>query len=108
MAFETQVARRHVMRQVFFFLLVLAATPVAAQISIRPTDPPLVTAVNERWFQLGEPVQFAGDLYYPAGAVVFFNGNIMVRTGHYNGIPLYTDTTVEPYSIILVPISGGL
>jgi hypothetical protein len=32
----------------------------------------------------------------------------MVRSGHYNGVPLYTDTTVEPFSIVLVPISRGL
>lgn len=89
-------------------LLVVFAVPAAAQIQSRPTDPPLVTAINESWYQLREPVQFAGELYYPAGAAVFFNGNVMVRTGHYNGIPLYADTTVEPYSIVLVPVSRGL
>ena len=67
-----------------------------------------MTAANESWYQLREPVQFAGDLYYPAGATVFFNGNHMVRTGHYNGVPLYADTTVEPYSVVLVPVSRGL
>jgi hypothetical protein len=74
----------------------------------RPTDPPLVTAANESWYILGEPVQFAGDLYTLTGPPVFFNGNTMVRSGHYNGIPLYTDTTVEPFSVVLVPISRGL
>jgi hypothetical protein len=39
---------------------------------------------------------------------VFFNGNTMVRSGHYNGVPLYTDTTVEPFSVVLVPISRGM
>jgi len=32
----------------------------------------------------------------------------MVRTGHYNGVPLYADTTVEPYSVVLVPVTRGL
>ena len=89
-------------------LLVVLAAPAAAQIQSRPTDPPLVTAINESWYQLREPVQFAGELYYPAGPAVFFNGNIMVRTGHYNGVPLYADTTVEPFSIVFVPLSRGL
>ena len=89
-------------------LLLLAAAPVAAQIQSRPTEPPIVTAVNESWYQLREPIQFAGDVYYPAGPTVFFNGNIMVRTGHYNGVPLYADTTLEPYSMVLVPISRGV
>jgi hypothetical protein len=74
----------------------------------RPTDPPLVTAANESWYVLREPVQFAGDLYYPAGPAVFFTGNTMVRSGHYNGVPLYMDATVEPFTVVLVPISRGL
>lgn len=96
------------MRVFSVLLAMLVAVPAAAQIQSRPTDPPLVTAVNESWYRLREPVQFAGDLYYPAGAARFFNGSHMVRTGHYNGVPLYTDTTIEPFSVILVPMSRGL
>ena len=92
----------------FLLLTLIAVTPASAQVQSRPTDPPVVTAENEAWFVNGEPLQFAGDLYYPAGARVFFNGNIMVRSGHYNGVPLYTDTTIEPYSIVYVPIQRGL
>jgi hypothetical protein len=89
-------------------VLVAFESPAWAQLQSRPADPPLVTAANESWYLLREPVQFAGDLYYPAGPAVFFNGNTMVRSGHYNGVPLYTDTTVEPFSILLVPITRGL
>ncbi len=96
------------MHLLIVLLAMLVAAPVFAQVQSRPTDPPLVTAVNESWYQLREPVQFAGELYYPAGATVFFNGNTMVRTGHYNGVPLYADATVEPYSVVLVPIGRGL
>jgi hypothetical protein len=96
------------MRLVIVLLAMLFAIPAAAQIQSRPTDPPLVTAANESWYQLREPVQFAGELYYPAGATLFFNGNTMVRTGHYNGVPLYADATVEPYSVVLVPVGRGL
>jgi len=89
-------------------LTALAASPLAAQVHSRPTDPPLVTAANELWYQLREPIQFAGDLYYRAGPVVFFDGNVMVRAGYYNGVPLYMDATIEPFSIVLVPIRIGL
>src|SRR5262245_58259200 len=92
----------------FLLLTLIAVTPASAQVQSRPTDRPVVTAENEAWFVNGEPLQFAGDLYYPAGARVFFNGNTMVRSGHYNGVPLYTDTTLEPYSIVYVPIQRGL
>src|SRR5438552_7139877 len=89
-------------------LLLLTAAPLAAQIQSRPTDPPIVTAVNESWYQLREPIQYAGDVYYPAGPTVFFNGNTMVRTGNYNGVPLYADTTLEPYNVVFVPVSRGV
>lgn len=98
------------MRGLYVLLLIAsaAATPVLAQVQSRPTDRPLVTAANESWYVNGDAIQFAGDLYFPAGATVFFNGNTMVRSGHYNGVPLYTDTTIEPYSIVYVPIQSGL
>jgi hypothetical protein len=100
------------MRRIFVVILgllvLLSAYPATAQVQSRPTDPPLVTAVNESWYVNGDPIQYAGDLYYRAGATVFFNGNTMVRSGHYNGVPLYANTTVEPYSVVLVPIGRGL
>ena len=99
------------MRRVLSWILLtllLVAAPAAAQIQSRPTDPPIVTATNESWYINGEPIQFAGDLFYQAGADVFFNGNTMVRSGNFNGVPLYTDTTREPYSVIFVPIGRGL
>src|SRR5947208_6298554 len=99
------------MRRVLALLLltlVPAAVPARAQIQYRPTDVPIVTAENESWYVNREPIQFAGDLYYPAGATVFFNGNSMVRSGHFNGVPVYTDTTIEPFSIVYVPLSRGL
>jgi hypothetical protein len=96
------------MRLLLVALALVAAVPAAAQVQSRPTDPPLVTASNESWYQLREPLQFAGELYYPAGATVFFNGNTMVRVGHYNGVPLYADATVEPFSVVLVPVTRGM
>jgi len=88
-------------------LLALAAAPSAAQMLSRPTDSPQVSAATEAWYQLREPIQYAGEFYYPGGAAVFFNRNAMVRTGHYNGVPLYADATRDPYSVVYVPIGGG-
>lgn len=89
------------------FGLMLVTAPAFAQMQTRPTDPPTTTAAGESWYRLREPLTFSGELYYPAGAAVFFNGNVMVRTGHYNGVPLYVDATLEPYSIVYVPIGRG-
>ena len=88
-------------------VLALAVTPAGAQMISRPTDAPTVSAAAESWYLLREPIQYAGEAYYPAGAVIFFNGNTMVRTGHFNGVPLYADATRDPYSVVYVPIGGG-
>jgi hypothetical protein len=88
-------------------LLALAASPAAAQMISRPTDAPTVSAVGQSWYELREPIVYAGEAYYPGGAAVFFNGNQMVRTGHFNGVPVYADATRDPYSVVYVPIGGG-
>jgi len=87
--------------------LLLAATPAFGQMYSRPTESPTADASSQAWFRLREPIQIDGDIYYPAGATVFFNGNVMVRTGHYNGIPVYSDATLEPYSMVFVPAGRG-
>jgi hypothetical protein len=88
---------------------ILTAPPHAAsaQIQWQPTAPPLVTAENTVWFQATDPIDWNGDVYYPVGAVQAFNAYQMVRSGSYRGIPLYIDATLEPYSIVYVPLSGG-
>jgi|SoiMethySBSTD1v2_1073268.scaffolds.fasta_scaffold00099_3 hypothetical protein len=96
------------MKSSVILLVVLLSAPAFAQITNRPTDPPIVTAENESWYRLREPITFAGDFYYPVGATAFFDGDVMVRTGHYNGVPLYADTTLEPYSVVFVPVGRGL
>ena len=56
----------------------------------------------------GEPIVFAGNYYYPAGPAIHFLANEMVPTGSYRGIQLYSRTTIEPYSVVFVPVAGGL
>ena len=89
-------------------VLFCAGATTRAQVNIQPTPAPLVTAANEVWYRTGEPLAFAGSLYYPAGAAIHFLPNEMVRSGFYRGVPLYSRTTIEPYSIIFVPVDGGL
>lgn len=88
--------------------LCMTAASVAAQINYHPTPAPIVTAESEPWYLAGEPVMFAGNIYYPAGPQVHFNANEMVRSGFFHAIPLYTLTTIEPYSKVFVPIDRGL
>jgi hypothetical protein len=55
-----------------------------------------------------EPVIFAGEYYYPAGPAIHFLPNEMVPSGLYRGVPLYSRTTIEPNSIVFIPIAGGM
>src|SRR3982751_4444535 len=96
--------RRLVLSFVFCTLL---SSSAFAQATWQPTPPPLVSAENTSWFQAGEPILWNGDFYFPAGALQGFNQYQMVRGGSYRGIPLYTDATFEPYSVVFLPISGA-
>ncbi len=95
-------------RMLVCFLLSVLLVPSVGNAQVGQTPPPLVTAATADWQILGEPIFHAGSFYYPAGPTVYFDGNTMVRTGMYNGVPLYTDTTVEPYGLVLVPIGGNV
>lgn len=90
-----------------FVFFVLLSVPAQAQVTWQPTAPPLVSAENETWYRAGDAIDWNGAFYFPAGAPEAFNRYQMVRSGSYQGIPLYTDATLEPYSIVFVPIAGG-
>ena len=104
---EVIVMFRNALRQLpLILLLIVPATN--GQLLDRPTPMPTATADNEPWFVDRIPLLFGGNLYFPAGPRVHFNQNEMVRTGIYGSIPLYVRTTLEPRSVIFVPLSGGL
>jgi hypothetical protein len=79
-----------------------------AQMTMQPTARPIVTAENEPWYITGAPITTNGIVYYPVGPVTHFSANEMIRSGHFGGIPLYARPTAEPYSLVYVPIAGGL
>ena len=88
-------------------LALIVGANASAQVISQPTPAPVVTADSEMWYLNGEPVTFAGNTYYPAGAQVSFNSNEMIRSGFHLGVPLYTRTTEEPYSVVYVPLARG-
>jgi hypothetical protein len=91
-------------------LICVVLLPISgnAQVYRFTTPPPPVTAASADWQIEGEPVFYAGTFYYPTGPNVFFDGNVMARTGIFRGVPLYEDTTLQPYSVVLVPIGGAM
>jgi hypothetical protein len=88
--------------------LTLVAHDARAQIMQQPAPPPAVTAANAGWYQRGEPIFYAGAYYYQTGPNVFFDGKVMSRSGAYEGIPLYEDSTIVPFSVVYVPIGGKM
>lgn len=73
-----------------------------------PEPAPQVTAANVDWQIRGEPIFYASNFYWPTGPTVFFDGRVMVRTGQYEGIPLYADPFLQPYSVVYVPIDSNV
>jgi hypothetical protein len=88
-------------------LVILIPCAAGAQSNLQPAPAPVVTAETTSWYRSGEPIEWNSARYYPAGVIQFFNGNQMVRSGTFRGIPLYVDAGLEPNSIVFVPLSGG-
>jgi hypothetical protein len=86
----------------------VALVPSEAQVYQFATPLPRITAASAAWQLSGEPVLFAGDDYHATAERVFFDGNVMVQVGSYKGVPLYVDATIEPYSIVYVPVGSNL
>jgi hypothetical protein len=89
-------------------IAVLWANVGTAQVSMRPTPYPQVTAATATWQLRGDPVFHAGTFYYPAGPTVFFDGNVMMRTDTFQGVPVYEDATQTPFSVVYIPIGGNI
>lgn len=87
--------------------LAASSAPLFAQVTIRPEREPARVAGQEAWYRAGEPVAYRGELFYPAGAQVFFNASVMVLAGEYRGVPVYVDPTIETGSIVYLPIGNG-
>ncbi len=85
-----------------------ASAPAVAQVNVQPTPAPVVTADDRPWFRARDPIVFDGSLYYPTGAQIFFNRFDMIRSGYCDWVPLYIRTTLEPFSVLFVPVAGGL
>ena len=88
---------RRAQRAVVVAVLTLIPGTAMAQTVWQPAPPPTVTAETTSWYLANEPITINGEPYYPSGAIQFFNGFQMVRSGSFNGIPLYIDMMSYQY-----------
>src|SRR5258708_37135040 len=69
------------------------------------TPMPDVTAGAADWQANGEPIVVNGLVYFPTRAFRLFDPGVMQQTGAYERLPVYSDVTLEPYSVISLPIT---
>ena len=91
-------------------LSVGTASPRAGSAQVSPFENPApqVTAASEIWQLNSEPILVNGLVYLPTDARVFFDGHVMVPIGVYEKVPVYADATLEPFSVVYVPVGRNL
>ena len=76
----------------------------SAQVSTFRTPAPEVTAANASWQVNSEPITVGGLIFYPTREYRQFDGQVMTQIGVYEGVPIFADTTMEPWSLVYVPV----
>ena len=78
-----------------------------AQVSQFRTSPPDVSAAGAEWQINSTPIVVGGLSYFATRGYRLFDGQVMSQTGLFEGVPVYSDTTIEPYSELYVPVGSG-
>jgi hypothetical protein len=89
-------------------LPLLLSTTVTAQVYQWRTPPPPVSAQYAEWQFNSEPIIVNSVLYHPTRETRFFDGEIMSQVGVYRSVPVYADVTLEPHSVVYVPVGRNL
>lgn len=99
------------MRGLRLFLFLCAALSMPKMSNAQPyaygTPAPEVTASNADWQARSEPIVVNGLIYFPTRAFRMFDAQVMAQAGVYSGVPVYADVTLEPFSIVYVPLSAS-
>jgi hypothetical protein len=78
-----------------------------AQVFAFHTPAPDVSAAAALWQINSEPIIVGGLTYYATRGFRLFDGQVMAQSGLFEGVPVYADTTIEPYSELYVPLGSG-
>jgi len=66
---------------------------------------PDVTAATAPWQANNEPIVVQGLAYFPTREMRMFDGQVMTQIDVYQGVPIYADTTIEPFTLVYVPLT---
>jgi hypothetical protein len=78
----------------------------SAQVPQRPTAP-TITAASAAWQLDGDQIVVNGLVYYPTRAYRMFSFDVMTQVGVYDHVPVFADVTLEPFSVVYVPVGGA-
>lgn len=90
------------------FVAIGMPTVGTAQVYQFASPPPQVTAASAPWQIASEPIMVNGIVYDPTALVRQFDGHVMTQVGVFDGVPVYTDVTLEPFSVLYVPVARGM
>jgi hypothetical protein len=89
----------------FAIVTVLVPKVGSAQGSPHRTAPPQVNAATADWQLNSEPIIVSSTLFQATRATRMFDGQVMVQVGVYQRVPVYADVTLEPNSVVYVPVA---
>lgn len=96
---------RGIIRGFVLTVAVLLPTMGTAQVYQIRTPMPEVTAGTAEWQVRNDAIVFGSLIYYPTREFRMFDGQVMAQVGIYERVPIYADTTREPFTVIYVPLS---
>src|ERR1043165_795510 len=94
---------RHVLSAGVLSLTVLLPSVGIAQVR---SAPPEVTAAGAAWQANAEPILVNGLQFLPTREFRIFDAQTMTRIASYQGVPIYSDATLEPNTVVYVPVGG--
>jgi hypothetical protein len=89
----------------FAIVAVLVPKVGSSQGSPHRTVPPEVNAATADWQLNSEPIIVSSTLFQATRATRMFDGQVMVQVGVYQRVPVYADVTLEPNSVVYVPVA---
>jgi hypothetical protein len=75
-----------------------------AQVYEFRSPPPVIDAAAADWQVDSQLMLFAGLAYAPTREFRLFDAQVMTQIGVFKGVPIYADPTLEPWSVVYVPV----
>ncbi len=75
-----------------------------AQVYEFRSPPPVIDAAAAAWQVDSQLMLFAGLAYAPTREFRLFDAQVMTQIGVFKGVPIYADPTLEPWSVVYVPV----